>query len=125
MVICQNKQIKLLLLSKILVKKDLVDDFIIDIAGSRGIMIDEVILSVVDVDQMTSSIDTGSSNSLTRTGFTNPSMISTKLPILNQSLQQPPKVLLLLLLLPLPLVLLKLSPLPRLSQLLAVMIFVI
>ena len=57
MVICQNKQIKLLLLSKILVKKDLVDDFIIDIAGSRGIMIDKVILSVVDVDQMTSSID--------------------------------------------------------------------
>ena len=42
-------------------------------------MIDEVILSVVDVDQMTSSIATGSSNSLTRTGFTNPSMISTKL----------------------------------------------
>ena len=107
-------------------KKDLVDDFIIDIAGSRGIMIDKVILSVVDVDQMTSSIDTGSSNSLTRTGFTNPSVISTKLPILNQSLQQPPKVLLLLLLRALPLVLLKLSPLPRLSQLLlAVMIFVI
>lgn len=74
----KNKQIKLLLLSKILVKKDLVDDFIIDIAGSRGIMIDKVILSVVDVDQMTSSIATGSSNSLTRTGFTNPSMISTK-----------------------------------------------
>lgn len=74
----KNKQIKLLLLSKILLKKDLVDDFIIDIAGSRGIMIDKVILSVVDVDQMTSSIATGSSNSLTRTGFTNPSMISTK-----------------------------------------------
>ena len=74
----KNKQIKLLLLSKILVKKDLVDDFIIDIAGSRGIMIDKVILSVVDVDQMTSSIATGTSNSLTRTGFTNPSVISTK-----------------------------------------------
>lgn len=74
----KNKQIKLLLLSKILLKKDLVDDFIIDIAGSRGIMIDKVILSVVDVDQMTSSIATGSSNSLTRTGFTNPSVISTK-----------------------------------------------
>ncbi|CAX44050.1 flocculation protein, putative [Candida dubliniensis CD36] len=63
-----------------MMKKDLIDDFIIDIAGSRGIMVDEVILSVVDIDQVTSSTNGGSSstNSLTRTGFSIPSVTSTK-----------------------------------------------
>lgn len=70
----------LLLLLLMMMKKDLIDDFIIDIAGSRGVMVDEVILSVVDIDQVTSSTNGGSSstNSLTRTGFSIPSVTSTK-----------------------------------------------